>query len=261
MGVAHFANWQDITSIINHICNVSAPETFSHLVDTSDSRDKRYSIDGINDARRKAASRVFDAIGSNPAHPYWGLLSSSVAYNHGDVIAPYYGEIGDVLVVPVTGQTARIAMPADPDEIESYRLDSLGTFTSFYGTAQAHNAVNEAGVLPPTALKYSTSSGRFTCTGASGVIRMIPIPQEDTSPTAGLNAEEYMADTKMPITLAHLNAKLALPMLIKEGDNLFRTATYLGQLGEAELAAVKGGAIKVAPIDVEEAIRMSQKMN
>lgn len=262
MALGYFANWQDITAQINHITNRLAAGVFSHLGDTGESADKRYTDAAVNDARRKAAYRIFEAIGSNPSHPYWGILKTDVDFGYGDPIPPYYGEIGEPLISPSAGLEARTGFPADPDEIESYRGDIAGTFSNLYGAAaQEHDELTDDDVISPLSLLYSTNNGVIIFTGYECTIPMIVVPQGLTSPEADTTAAEYMADTKMPIPLSTLNAKLALPGLVKEGDNLFRVAMYLGEQAERELTILKGGAVKVAPIDVGKAIQVSQRVS
>lgn len=251
---AYFADVDDITSQINHICNRSPANVFSPVGDTSESADKRYSDGAIESARRMAAHKIFSAIGSNPSHPYWGQLKTDVPVANGGVIPPYYGEIG-VPQISVNGGTYRNGYPADGDEIDSWRNDESGTFSNFYGTEddQAYNETTDPDdVMSPMALKYNTGGGVLVYTGSNAKIPMIAVP-------GNLSDAEDMADNKIPFNLAALNVKLALPLLVKEGDNLFRTAAFLGQQGENELLQVAGGAVKVQPIDVAKAIQLSQR--
>lgn len=260
MALGYFAAWQDISAQINHITNRLAAGVFSEVGDTGESADDRYTDDAVNDARRKAAYRIFDAIGSNPSHPYWGMLKTDVDLGYGDPIPPYYGEIGEPKITPSLGAEARTGFPADPDEIESYRLDASGTYSDLYGNGtQAHDELSADDIISPMSLMYSTNNGIALFTGIDFTIPMILVPQSLTSPEADTTAAEYMADTKMPLPLSTLNAKLALPGLVKEGDNLFRVAMYLGEQAERELVMLKGGAIKVQPIDVGKAIQLSQR--
>ena len=262
MALAYFADWHDITAQINHIVNRSPDGQFTHLGDTGDSADKRYSDDAVNDSRRKAAYRIFEAIGSNPSHPYWGWLKSDVDFNYGDRIPPYYGEIGEPQIEPYSGAEPQTGFPADPGQIESYRLDQAGTYSNLYGNGTvSHDDVTADEVTSPLSLLYSTNNGVVLYTGHDCTIPMILVPQGVSSPTVGLNAAEYMADEKMPTPLQALNVKLALPGLVKEGDNLYRVAMFLGEQGERELIMVKGGQVKIQPINVAKSIEWAQKMN
>lgn len=76
----------------------------------------------------------------------------------------------------------------------------------------------------------------------------------------GRTAAQAFADTHVPHDLAPLVVKLSLPMLVKEGDNLFRIAAYLGAEGERELMGVRQGGIKSAPVDPTKIVQMSQRL-
>lgn len=101
------------------------------------------------------------------------------------------------------------------------------------------------------ATTYSIDPYVATATGAVDITIIEEVP----------SAAQTMADTKIPLDLATLNVKLALPMICKEGDNLFRTAQWLGSEGERELLLLKAGAVKVAPINVEKMTRVGQQFN
>lgn len=254
-----FANVTDIEAQLNHICNRAQDGVFSATGDTGQSADKRYSDDAITESRRKAAYKIFDALASNLSHPYWSYLSDEVELAHGDPIPPHYGEIGIPLISPYTGADFREGFPADGDEIESYRNDELGTFSDLYGSGtQAHNARTADNVLSPMALRYSTDNGVIKFTGAACKLMMVKIPNTDEGDD--INTSD-MADTMMPVTLSALNVKLALGLLIKEGDNLFRVAAWLAQEGEKELINIKMGAIHAQPIDPQKVIAMAQRMS
>lgn len=254
VAVSQFADYRDIDAQINHICNRSPQGGFSEFGDTGQTADKRYSDDAVTESRRKAAYRIFDNIGANLSHPFWGTLSELVDLDYGDTIPPYFGEIGIPQILPTSrDEVYRTATSADSDEIESYVEDEIGAFSDLYGNGkQAADKRGRNRVLSPMALRYSTEQDVIQFTGAACQIPMILIPTGDDLAD--------MMDNKMPVTLSALNVKLALHLLIKEGDNLFRVAQYLGALGEAELASIKTGATHVVPIDPQKLIALSQKM-
>jgi hypothetical protein len=437
-----YADWRDVDALINHITNRNG-STFSGVGDTSTSADNRYSDNAIVSARRKAAVRILEAIGSNVSHPYWAELKSDVSIVHGQKIPAHFGEIGlpqiapfvteemnreitngvkaeddntlllaagtgafdsndvdrrivieyvdtstgvkttvidaDVAtvvdadqitlynyrtggpafsVVAGTGWTVLVTIyqdsaidpadgllmtgiPADPDEIESYRSNTKGVFGDLFGQGSvAHDEPTSDGFPSPLSLRYSTDNGVLKFTGAACFIPMIQKPFEDlvlalvdenellthpvtavngsptiTSPDGlfpdwvdGLNlvvnngaeilnqavtwnsltevtaagnatgatttgigtftgtlsadaAFRRMLDLFIPVDLSSLLVKLALPLLAKEGDNLFRTAAYLGQEGERELMGVRAGGIKIAPVNPKKLIELSQQMS
>lgn len=98
MGI--YADYRDIDAQINSLLNRSAAGQFSAVGDTSDSADARYSNDLVTEARRKAAYKIFQAIGSNPSHPYWADLMELYAVDHNDPIPVHFGEIGIPIIAP-----------------------------------------------------------------------------------------------------------------------------------------------------------------
>lgn len=249
-----FADWRDINAHLNHLLNRSGT-VFSHLGDTGASADDRYNDDVINSARRLAAYRIIEAIASKVNHPYWGLLAAFEEVQHGAVIPPYYGEIG-IPEITINGVEWRTGIPAKPDEIDSYRANTNETYSNFYGieSSQDHAETTEEDAVSPMAFRYSTSSGIFKFTGRQGRIPMIKVP--DTS-----GGVHILSDQRLPYHLAALNVKLAMPLLTKEGDNSYRIAAYLSAMGEQELAAIRAGATQVAPIDINKAVQLAQRVS
>lgn len=250
-----FANQVDIQAQIQDILNNSPVGQFSPTGDVSESADGRRSDDAIVHARRMASHRVIDAVASNLAHPYWGELKTDVALTHLQIIPACYGEIGIPLIVPFPTGTAKSGIPKKPDEIEAARENNLGTLTDFFGEEegdlQLHNEA-ESGFMAPMACWYSTTNGIFRFTGVSAVVPMVKAGTTDTE-------RDTIADDKIPVTLSATVVRLSVGMLIKEGDNLLNLSGVYAQQGEADLIAIKGGAITVAPIEVARAIQNAQR--
>ena len=338
-----YADYTDIQAAIIAILNANEPGVFSTSVDTGESADSRYSNDMITNARRAAAYRILDAIGSNPSHPYWGSLATKVTVAHGDPIPACFGEIGvpEILAlgepysrniggslgsvtngyptaafadvglfvtadigrvltvldgattvltgtilswVEALGQTevtvdanatdsvsdcnATVTSPAEtiddwvtgiaasPDEVESYRANKHNMYSNPLGdlTEQHDAGATTLGVYHPLMGRYSTANGYIKFTGYQCRIPMIQQP-------ANLAAAETMADTKIPIALLGTCVRLALAILYKEGDNLARLAAIYSLQGENDLVAIRGGAIRSAPIDVARAVQFGQRYN
>jgi hypothetical protein len=435
-----WADWMLVDSQLNHMVNRNVAGEFGPIGDTGTTSDKRYSDAAITEARRKAAVRILEAVGSNVSHPYWGELKTDVEVDHLAKIPPYFGEIGIPLIKPfldivvsrtiTNGQKAassslvtfsagtggasvadagrrivieyidtatndrstvldatilsapsadsvnvgnfsvgdyetaistglgwtvvttiyiddaqeptadsfQTGIPADADEVDSYRRDTKGVFGDPFGSGSvAHDSPTVDGLPSPLSLRYSTDNSVLKFTGALCRIPMIVKPFEDltivvldgyvvdgvtivdtedvatgcfpdwvdglsvnilsgdieiitgaeatwidqtsismtdasTADNTNAIATFYgtltpdaamrrMLDLFIPADLSSLLVKLALPMLVKEGDNLFRMAAYLGQEGERELMGVRAGGIKAAPVDPKKLIEFSQKLS
>jgi len=247
-----YADWKNIDAQINHIYNRVADGTFTHLGDTGVGSDTRYSDAAVTEARRKAAYRIFNALAKDLTNPYWGQLKTDVLVTSGSAIPPHYGEIG-IPLISLDGRTYRTGRPAEPDEIDSYLADELGTFSNVYGSRD--KPVRESygdRIMSPMALRYSTSGGVFIFTGSKAKIPMIKKPETQEE-------VENMADNMMPYEYADLNVKLALPLLLKEGDNSLRIVTYLGQEGERELINLSMGRAAIAPVNPTRMIQLAQQ--
>lgn len=250
-----FANHIEIQAHIIDVLNANPEGQFSPFIDQTESSDKRRSDDAITSARRVAAHRIIEAIASNPSHPYWGELKTDVAVAYGDPIPACYGQIGIPLIVPFVGATARTGVPRDPDDVESARENTVGYLTDFFGEEaldiQQHNEA-ENGFVAPMSCWYSTANGVFKYTGNSAVIPMV---------RSALTEADYrdIADNKIPVPLVAANVRLAVAILMKEGDNLSQLAGVYAQQGEADLVKIQGGALEVAPINVARAIQNAQR--
>ncbi len=247
---------KDITEAkINHLLNRNPSGQFSAVGDTSAAADQRYSDEGVTAARRIAGQRILDAIGKNIAHPFWGILKTDVLVTNGQVIPACYGEIGVPMISAYDGGDFEEGLEADSDEVVAYRNDRVNTFTDFYGdeSGLAHDEEYE-GITSPFTQRYATANGVIRFTGHQCKIPMIVIPTTE-------GADDTYVDERIPLALQELNVKLALPILVKEGDSLIRVASWLGGLGEAELFAVSGGAVSVKPIDYTRGIQTAQRYN
>jgi hypothetical protein len=254
-----FADYQDIQAQIIDILNANAASTFSSEVDSSPSGDERRSDDAVTAARRHSAYRIFSAIGQNLAHPYWGQLSTLETVANNGTIPPCYGNIGTPLIQPFTGFTGGNAgfltgIPKSPAEIESARLDAKGTMTNYFGTRLQHNSFREVSVVSPVSCWYSTQNGVLQFTGYAAKVPMIKVPTTQT-------LSEEMADEKIPLELAATNVKLAVSLLMKEGDlNILRIGLAFAQLGETDLLDIRSGATRTEPINLGRAVGLAQQL-
>jgi hypothetical protein len=98
--------------------------------------------DEIANARKQAALEVLGAISTNPQHGYFCELSELVTVGHNSFLPAHDGEIGTPKIIPFAGASAREGIPADPDEIDSYR-NNPGLYTgALDGIAVPHDQPN-----------------------------------------------------------------------------------------------------------------------
>jgi hypothetical protein len=108
--------------------------------------------------------------------------------------------------------------------------------------------------MSPVSCWYSTQNGTLQFTGFAAKVPMIKVPEV-------LADAETMADTKIPLELAATNVKLAVGLLMKEGDStILRLGLALMQLGEADLIDIRNGAIRTEPINLSRAVGISQQL-
>lgn len=98
--------------------------------------------DEIANARKQAALEVLGAISTNPAHGYYGDLSTLVSVAHNSFLPAHDGEIGTPKIIPFAGATAREGIPADPDEIDSYRNNPAAYTGALDGVVVPHDQSN-----------------------------------------------------------------------------------------------------------------------
>jgi hypothetical protein len=98
--------------------------------------------DEIANARKQACLEVLGAISRNPAHGYFGDLAALVSVAHNSFLPAHDGEIGTPKIIPFAGATAREAIPADPDEIDSYRNNPAAYTGALDGIVIPHDQPN-----------------------------------------------------------------------------------------------------------------------
>lgn len=330
----HFANHLDIQAQINDIINANTPGVHSPDVGAGVTADLRYSNGMVTAARRMAAIQIIDAIASNPNHSFWTEYATDVVVTHGSSIPSCYGQIGVPKIKRHATGEYETALPVSAAQIDSFRANVAGTFSSpLVGRddAPAHDAEYPLGVPNPLSGKYSTENGVLKFTGYECKVPMVLAPQDgprligvysvatgsssltrvtgtytfdsvtdvgsvvtllnpsgqlvmealimSTTPTvaemsvvAGLDSAvlsaylkpqysmtDQLADTKIPFSLAATNVRLAIGLLIKEGDSLAKIAgMYAGQ-GQVDLAQIRAGATAVGAIDVTRAVQIYQR--
>src|ERR1051325_3744931 len=104
-------------------------------------------VDEIANARQQAALEVLGAISTNPQHGYYGDLSTLVDVAHNSFLPKHHGEIGTPKIVPYTNAPAVDGIPADPDEIDSYRNNPELFTGALDGIVVPHDQPNPNTVL------------------------------------------------------------------------------------------------------------------
>lgn len=119
---------------------------------------------------------------------------------------------------------------ADPDEIDSFRNDTLGLFSSV-----AHDAVDENDMPSELAMFWSIVNQQLKFTGYDCKIPMIQFIEADCA-------------TKTPVFAIPTIVKLAPLFNLKEGDNLVGIAQTLASAGMDDLRQIASGAMTVTPV-------------
>lgn len=206
--------------------------------------DKKRSEDAIQAARIESGFEVLRAISRNTQGGYYGALVSVEAidisaYDDANgVFLAYDGEPGIPQISPFPGAPFRDGIPANPDEIDSYRNDSteFPMYTAgLDGLAIPHNQPDANGFPSPVAGLYSIQAGLLKFTGDQVRIPLIILTEE-------------MAAAKIPAALEPAVIKLSPAKVIKPGDALYQVAGLYARLGSQDLIEIEGGALKVLPV-------------
>lgn len=246
-----FADKLIINSHIIDILNSGVAGVFGAVIDTGETSDKRRSQGAIDSARIISSRRVIEAVASNPIHPYWTKLKSFVPHNYGAPIATHYGEIGIPRIQPNIAANFVDGIPMDRDEIEGLRYSATEDPTDYYGLSMGYPESGNASRKPYTNW-YSTTDGAITFSGVACNIPMIPILS-----TPALDND--WVETRVPIDLVPTVVGLAVSMLLKEGDNLTQLGVMLGNQAKQDLFEIKGGQLKVSPINLNRTVEIAQK--
>lgn len=195
-----------------------------------------YNTAAINKALKLAGYEVVRAIAANPQSGHFGelatLLPIVVDPSLGGMKLPgYTGEIGLPIIVPFAGAPPRTGVEARPDEIDAYIDDVLG----LYNLGVPHDQADENLMPSPISCRFSLEYDLFKFTGCSCQLPLIQ-PTDD------------MALNKIPVELSPTQVKRAIPLLVKEGDNLAQIAGLYGAEGSRDLVSIQEGAYRVAPV-------------
>ncbi|HKS27826.1 MAG TPA: hypothetical protein VJS44_08405 [Pyrinomonadaceae bacterium] len=204
----------------------------------------------IRKARIASGFEVLRALAANSRGGLFGEYVELVTVEHNEFLPAHEGEPGIPLIVPFEGASARAGYPADPDKIDSYREESDGVaiYTGALGSRTAHDQSDANGMPSPVSCRYFIFNSLLKFTGHSCRIPLFP------------EITEEMADTKIPASLAPTVVKLSIPRLVKEGDNLYVISERYRAWGQEDLIEIRGGAERVRPVPVPEAVTAQKQL-
>lgn len=230
--IAAFATSAQLTETERMIRSVlNAAGTWSGAID-----DPRRFDEVIVKSRIYGTLEVVKAIARNPQHGLWGALAEYIDVEHNDLLPAHLGAHGIPQITLACGcSEERIGVEADPDEIDSYRNDSLGLHTRICGETVAHDCADSNGMPSPVAGYYSIVNGQLKFTGSSAEVPMIRF-------------DEARAATHTPVIYLSTIVKLAPLFNLKEGDNLLGLAQILVSVGRDDLTAIEKGVLSVSPV-------------
>jgi hypothetical protein len=239
--------YADTDRVENHIKDIlNAVQNWGGIVAS-----KRRSHEAIEQARIESGMDILRAIASNPQNGYHGNLATLVTVTHNQKLPPFDGLPGIPLIqvyqVPdelplqkkdpkATPDGPEVAgVPADPDEIDSYRLAPQIYTGGWGGEPTPHDQADPTDMPSEVAGLYAIVNGFFKFTGAAAKIPLITLTWD-------------MANLQVPEAYEPTLVKLSIPKLVKEGDNLSAYASAYAQAGMIDLQEIRSGAENVSPI-------------
>lgn len=197
-------------------------------------------------ARIAAGKAVLRAIFSYPQGEYYGGFVVMTAVAH-DAFIDSSKTVGVPWIIPFDGGVAREGIPADADEIDAYRLYPELYSGAVDGVTIAHDAKDGLNRQSPVACRYNITGRRLKFTGFSATVPLMP------------EITDELASASIPQGVSPAVVKLAIPLLVKEGDNLAAIAREYGADGKQDLVEIAGGAIRVRPVRAVADIMAEQK--
>ncbi|MEQ1763845.1 MAG: hypothetical protein ABL984_11965 [Pyrinomonadaceae bacterium] len=223
MSFATAAKLTETENMIKYILN--ATQTWGGAI-----ADGRRLAEAVTRSRVYGTIEVVKAIAENPQHGYWGELADFEDLDHDDLLPAYLGKHGIPRIIPFPGGPELTGKEADPDEIDSYRNDTISQFASV-----AHNVADENDMPSPVSLYWSIVNSQLKFTGHICEVPMVIYPETDV---ASRTPEAYLPTI----------VKLAPLWNLKEGDNLVGIAQALVAAGNADLDAIRAGGMQVSPV-------------
>lgn len=238
----NFATEADIENQIMDILN--AAKTYGGGVTV-----KHRTAGGIAAARVAAGKAVLRAIFSNPQGEYFGGFISLVEFDPADdnFITETSTVVGIPVIQPFPDAPRRQGIPADVDEIDSF-INSPELYTGAVdGAPVPHDEPDADGKMSPIACRYNITNRRLTFTGYKAYVPLLP------------EITDTLARTSIPQGVSPAVVKLAIPLCVKEGDNLALISREYAADGKQDLVEIAGGAIRVRPVRTVSDIIAEQK--
>lgn len=188
--------------------------------------------DAITNARRQASYEVLKSISRFPKSGAFGALATWVEVTNGEFFQ-YDGEVGIPRITPYADADPRRGLPADPDEIESWRTSPELFTGALDGESHPHDEVKD-GRQSPLSCRYALVNSVPVFTGSKCEFPVMIIT-------------EAMADDKIPLGMMSTVIKLATPKLVKLGDALYQVARADAVDGRDDLIAIEQGAMVTKP--------------
>jgi hypothetical protein len=191
-----------------------------------------------------AALEVIKAVANDPTNSYFGSLTTLVDVTNGSFLPQYEGEPGIPLIVPYPGAEPRSGIPADPDEIDSYREDLVtGPYRALYSgavdaQAVAYNAPTAMGRVSPTACRYSIVNGQIKFTGDTAQIPLVQLGVTD-GPSA---------IAKVPTAYEPTLLRLVISWCGQPWDKFYPICLRMALEANQDLAMIRAGKPMVPPI-------------
>lgn len=203
----------------------------------------------VDAARIASGMEILRAVSRNTGHGFYGAMTTLVTVANNAYLPAHDGEPGIPVIVPFLGAAAREGIPADPDEIDAYRNDSL-TRPSFSGTldgvAIPHDQADADGKMAPTALRYSLVNKRLKFTGLTCQVPLVQISRA-------------MADSGVPENYEATIVKLSLLRLVQPGNQYYQRALGYAAEGHNDLIEIQNGSMNVKPVMIP-AVAIAQKL-
>jgi hypothetical protein len=214
---------------VTDILNIQSPGSWSSTVASTNL--DRNSL-AVAEAVREAAMMIAKAIVANPSHVHRNVFVSGTptSLTHGSELPDMSGESDIIEIQPYTDAEWITGVPKSPQQIDSFRANSNNFYSSLL-----HNAEDS-----PLGGFYAIDNGRIKFTGENARI-YIPVIDRDT--VGDVIPDEY-EDTWV---------SCAVPLCLKEGDNLQGIAGMYAQMGSAGLQAIT--TMSVIPMMVRNTSR------
>ena len=206
--------------------------------------DARRTAEAVSKSRILATMEICRAIAKNPQHGLWGVFARPVEIEHNSFLPAHEGAHGvPVIVLANSGGYERTGLPADPDEIDSYREDDIRQFSK-----TPHDRLDGNDLPSELSGYYSIINNLLKFTGKYCSVPMIRLPGYSAADDETPSDQNTYWNEHTPVFSIPTIIKLAPFYNLKEGDNLMGLAQTMYLEGQKDLRAIEGGAMTVSPV-------------